>query len=72
MEQRPEIWLWGINDKQQRILIIDRNFLTYFYLVMKKGQSPESIIKNRVPKNVRFSFNCQICTFETKILRKVR
>jgi DNA polymerase I len=45
-EQRPEIWLWGIDDKQQRILIIDRNFLTYFYLVVKEGQSPESIIRN--------------------------
>jgi DNA polymerase I len=44
-EQKPEIWLWGIDDKEQRILIIDRNFLTYFYLVVEDGQNPQSIIK---------------------------
>lgn len=45
-EQKPEVWLWGIDDKGQRVLIIDRNFLAYFYLVMKEGESPQNIIQN--------------------------
>jgi len=45
-EQKPEVWLWGIDDKEQRILIIDRNFLTYFYLVLKEGQNPQNIVQN--------------------------
>jgi len=45
-EQKPEVWLWGIDDKGQRILIIDRNFLTYFYLVVNEGQNPQDITQN--------------------------
>jgi len=45
-EQKPEVWIWGIDDKRQRVLIIDRNFLTYFYLVVKEGQNPQDIIQN--------------------------
>ena len=45
-EQKPEVWLWGIDDNGQRILIIDRNFLTYFYLVMKEGENPQDIIES--------------------------
>jgi DNA polymerase I len=45
-EQKPMVWLWGIDDKGQRILIIDRNFLTYFYLVVKEGQNPQEVIQN--------------------------
>jgi len=45
-EQKPEMWLWGIDDKGQRILIIDRNFLTYFYLIIKEGENPQNIIQN--------------------------
>jgi DNA polymerase I len=44
-DHKPEVWLWGINDKQERVLIIDRNFPIYFYLVMKDGQNPQSIIR---------------------------
>jgi len=45
-EQKPEVWLWGIDDKGQRVLIIDRNFLTYFYLIVKEGENPQNIIQN--------------------------
>jgi len=45
-ENKPEVWLWGIDDNGQRILIIDSNFLSYFYLVVKEGQRPQDIIQN--------------------------
>ncbi len=43
-EHKPEVWIWGIDEKGQRILIIDRNFSSYFYLVLKEGQSPQAVI----------------------------
>jgi DNA polymerase I len=45
-EQKPEVWLWGIDDKGQRVLIIDRSFLSYFYLVVKEDSNPQKIIQN--------------------------
>jgi len=45
-EHTPEVWIWGIDDKGQRILTIDRNFLTYFYLVAKEGQNLQQIVQN--------------------------
>jgi len=45
-EHKPEVWIWGIDDKEQRIVIIDSNFPTYFYLIMKEGQNPQDIIEH--------------------------
>ncbi len=45
-DQKPEIWLWGIDDKQKRVLVIDQTFLTYFYLVVKEQRKPEDVIKS--------------------------
>jgi len=45
-EQKPEVWLWGIDDKGQRVLIIDQNFFAYFYLVVNEGQNPLNIIQS--------------------------
>lgn len=33
----PEVWLWGIDASGNRVLIIDRSFLTYFYAVVEDG-----------------------------------
>lgn len=32
-----ELWLWGITENYERVLVIDRNFLGYFYVVIKEG-----------------------------------
>ena len=44
-DHKPEIWIWGIDDEDKRILIIDRNFLPYFYLVAEQKESPQLIVK---------------------------
>lgn len=44
-DHKPEMWIWGIDDKDKRILIIDRNFLPYFYLVAEQKENPQLIIK---------------------------
>jgi DNA polymerase I len=41
----PEIWLWGIDDFGKRVLIIDRNFLAYFYVVVEEGVDPAKVIE---------------------------
>ena len=42
---KPEVWIWGINDRAERILIIDRNFTAYFYLTVGKEEKPEEVVK---------------------------
>ncbi len=41
----PEIWMWGIDDQGKRVLIIDRNFSPYFYLVLNEGQDSRPVIE---------------------------
>jgi DNA polymerase I len=41
---KPEIWLWGIDDLGKRVLIIDRNFLAYFYAVIEDGFDPAKVV----------------------------
>jgi len=43
-EHKPEVWIWGIDDKDQRILIIDRDFTAYFYLVVEEGKNPQTVV----------------------------
>jgi DNA polymerase I len=41
----PEVWLWGIEDSGKRVLIIDRNFLAYFYAVVEESADPAKVIE---------------------------
>ncbi|MDH7476938.1 MAG: DNA polymerase domain-containing protein [Candidatus Bathyarchaeota archaeon] len=41
----PELWLWGIDESGKRILIIDRNFLDYFYVVIEEGADAGKVVK---------------------------
>jgi len=42
-ENKPELWIWGIDNEGKRILIIDRNFLSYFYLVLEDKENPQTV-----------------------------
>lgn len=42
---QPEIWLWGIDSEGRRILIIDRSFTTYFYVLPEPGEDAENLIE---------------------------
>jgi DNA polymerase I len=40
-EGKPvELWLWGIDSSENRVLVIDRNFNAYFYVMLKNGFDP--------------------------------
>jgi len=43
-EHKPEVWVWGVAEDGQRVLIIDRGFLSYFYLVLKDGQDANRVV----------------------------
>ena len=32
-----ELWLWGIDSAGNRVLVVDRNFIAYFYAVVAEG-----------------------------------
>ncbi|MEM3880952.1 MAG: DNA polymerase domain-containing protein, partial [Candidatus Bathyarchaeia archaeon] len=38
-----ELWLWGIAENSERVLIIDRNFVGYFYAVLAEGFDPAKV-----------------------------
>ena len=42
---QPEMWIWGIDDKGKRILIVDRNFEPYFYLVVEEIEDLQAVIE---------------------------
>ena len=44
-DHRPEVWIWGISEDGKRILIIDRNFLAYFYLQIKEKENPQAVME---------------------------
>jgi len=41
----PEIWLWGVDDSGNRVLVVDRNFLAYFYVVIEENASQPRLLK---------------------------
>jgi DNA polymerase I len=41
----PEIWLLGITDSGKNVLVIDRNFLAYFYVVVEGGFDARKIVE---------------------------
>ncbi len=40
----PEIWLWGVTSSGERVLVIDRNFVSYFYAVIEEAADPEKVV----------------------------
>ena len=38
-----ELWLWGINANDDRVLVVNRNFSAYFYAVIKEGFDPAKV-----------------------------
>jgi DNA polymerase I len=55
----PEIWLWGIDDSGKRVLIIDRNFLAYFYVIIEDGFDPAKVV-NEIKKAQYTVVKCEV------------
>jgi len=48
-EGRSAIWLWGVTHDNKRVLVIDANFQSYFYLLPRKGQDVDQL-KERIER----------------------
>ncbi len=46
-EGKSAIWLWGVTHDNKRVLVVDANFQSYFYLLPKKGQDIDQL-KERI------------------------
>jgi len=44
-DDTPEIWLWGVDDSGNRVLVIDRNFLAYFYAVVEDKADAAEVVE---------------------------
>jgi DNA polymerase I len=44
-DESSEIWLWGISSVGERILIVDRNFVPYFYAVVADEADPAKVVE---------------------------
>ena len=53
---QPEIWIWGIDDEGKRILIVDRNFEPYFYLVIDEKEDTKAVIEEVRSRSADFPF----------------
>jgi DNA polymerase I len=42
-EGTVELWLWGIDENGNRMLVIDRDFVDYFYVVVEDGFDPSKV-----------------------------
>ena len=48
----PEVWIWGIDEEEKRVLIIDRSFLAYFYLLIKEKENPKAFFQRAVLQQI--------------------
>jgi DNA polymerase I len=54
-----ELWLWGIDDHGNRVLVVDRNFVGYFYAVVEEGFDP-----SKIAEQIRKTSNASIVKLE--------
>lgn len=41
----PEIWIWGVTASRERILIIDKSLVAYFYAVLEETANSEKVVE---------------------------
>ena len=42
--EAPEIWIWGVTESRERVLIIDNSQIAYFYAVLDMNAEPNKVI----------------------------
>lgn len=55
-DHNPEVWIWGIDEENERILVIDRSFITYFYLVLNESEKSEKILERLMQRKKEFPY----------------
>jgi len=52
---KPEIWLWGIDEYGESVLIIEGRFLHYFYVMLEDYVKPAEVVKE-IEKDTKTEF----------------
>jgi DNA polymerase I len=66
----PEIWLWGLEASGNRVLIVDRSFLAYFYAVVKEGFDAGKVLEEIESKRAEYPFIVRFEVVEKKFFGK--
>ena len=40
-----EVWLWGIDSSGRRVLVVDKSFFTYFYVIVEESCDSTTVVK---------------------------
>jgi len=65
-DHRPEVWIWGVDEEEKRVLIIDQNFLSYFYLLIKEKENPQAVIERIQKRKEDFPFIARLETMDRR------
>ncbi|MEM1589544.1 MAG: 3'-5' exonuclease, partial [Candidatus Bathyarchaeia archaeon] len=66
----PEVWLWGVDDSGNRVLIIDRSFLTYFYAVVKESFDPSRLVGEVTSRKALHPYIVEVEPVEKRLFGK--
>lgn len=69
-DNHPEIWIWGISEENKRILVIDRSFVTYFYLVLEEGETPGIVVERAMQRKNEFPYIARLEPSKLKLFGK--
>jgi len=69
-DHTPEIWLWGVDDSQKRVLVIDRNFLAYFYALIEDKADPTRVIEEIETEKTQYAFVTRLEVVKRKFFGK--
>jgi DNA polymerase I len=66
----PEIWLWGVDSSGDRMLVIDRNFLAYFYAVVEENSDSAKVVEEIEAGKAEYPFITKLEVVERKFFGK--
>jgi DNA polymerase I len=66
----PEMWLWGVDASGNRVLIVDRSFLSYFYAVVEDGYDPAKVVKEIASRKAEYPFIVGVEVVDRKFFGK--
>ena len=66
----PEIRLWGIDSSGNRVLVIDRTFLAYFYAVVEDNADPAKVVEEIGAGKAEYPFITKLEIVERKFFGK--
>jgi DNA polymerase I len=66
----PEMWLWGVDASGNRVLIVDRSFVSYFYAVVEDGYDPAKVVKEIASRKAEYPFIVGVEVVDRKFFGK--